>query len=254
MLLKSPAKFRYRLDHPEHKDVFDVGSAAHKLVLGVGAPIVVVDADSWRTKAAKAEADEARKRGELPVLPKELEQIKGMAAALADDPDASEVLGQAGRVEVSCFWPDPVTGLMLRCRFDKLPDPPEDGVLVVPVDYKTTASLDGCAYSVEDFGYHQSAALYEDILVGLGYCEAVRFVFVAQEKSPPYFPGVFALSPEYVQLGRDMNRAAIDLWVWCNETGEWPGPFAGLNTLHPRRPYASRVSARITEIKELIHD
>ncbi len=43
-----PALFRYRQDHPEHKDVFDFGSAAHKMVLGAGPPIALVDAPDWR--------------------------------------------------------------------------------------------------------------------------------------------------------------------------------------------------------------
>jgi hypothetical protein len=68
VLLKAPALFKWQQDHPVHKDVFDFGSAAHALVLGVGAPLHVVHADSWRTKAAQEERDKARAEGSIPLL------------------------------------------------------------------------------------------------------------------------------------------------------------------------------------------
>lgn len=252
-LWSSPAWFRYSRENPSTSRVLEFGSIAHAIVLGdETVELVEIEADSWRTKAAKEAADEARARGALPMLTKEREQVEAMVEALRADSDASSVLGQPGRIEVSCFCPDPVTGIMLRCRFDKLPDAPDDGVLVVPIDYKTTVDVTRFGHSVETFGYHQSAALYEDILVGLDYCESVRFVFVAQEKTPPYFPGVFDLAPEFVELGRDMNRACIDLYAACKESNHWPGPLTGLNTIHPRGFYADAVAQRITEIREYI--
>src|SRR5207248_11468429 len=46
-----PALFKWQLDHPEPPNsVFDIGTAAHKLVLGDGPQIVEVDADDWRSK------------------------------------------------------------------------------------------------------------------------------------------------------------------------------------------------------------
>jgi hypothetical protein len=39
----------------EHVTTFDFGHAAHKLVLGAGPEIVVVDAERWDTKAIKEE-------------------------------------------------------------------------------------------------------------------------------------------------------------------------------------------------------
>ena len=50
-----PALFRWQQDHPVHKDVFDFGSAAHRLVLGAGPEIALLDYDNMRTKAAQEE-------------------------------------------------------------------------------------------------------------------------------------------------------------------------------------------------------
>jgi hypothetical protein len=66
VLLKAPALFKWQQDHPVHKDVFDFGSAAHALVLGVGA-----GTDLRRRRAtrlahqggAKEERDDARAEG-----------------------------------------------------------------------------------------------------------------------------------------------------------------------------------------------
>ena len=53
LLLDCPARYRWEMDHPVVKDVYDFGSIVHRLVLNSGPDIVPVDADSWRTKAAK---------------------------------------------------------------------------------------------------------------------------------------------------------------------------------------------------------
>ena len=42
---------------PENKAAFDLGSAAHALFVGHGAALDVIQADNWRTKAAKDRSD-----------------------------------------------------------------------------------------------------------------------------------------------------------------------------------------------------
>src|SRR3954471_5458063 len=64
-----PALFKWERENPPPpKRQFDFGHAAHKLVLGVGPELVGVDAPDWRTNAAKAQRDEARARGAVPLL------------------------------------------------------------------------------------------------------------------------------------------------------------------------------------------
>src|SRR2546421_646443 len=49
-----PALFAYEREHPpEPTATFDLGHAAHKMVLGVGPEVVKIDADNWRTNAVK---------------------------------------------------------------------------------------------------------------------------------------------------------------------------------------------------------
>ncbi|MBQ1118480.1 hypothetical protein KBY56_37870, partial [Streptomyces sp. C3-3] len=49
-----PAQLRYDLDHPQpHKKEFDLGHAAHLLVLGEGPELEVIDAPDWKKVATR---------------------------------------------------------------------------------------------------------------------------------------------------------------------------------------------------------
>ena len=46
-LLANPARYKYELTAPrEERATFDVGHAAHTLILGTGAPLAVIDVDT----------------------------------------------------------------------------------------------------------------------------------------------------------------------------------------------------------------
>lgn len=220
-LLACPAKYHHDLTAEErHADYFDLGSAAHKLVLGAGRPLRVIDHSDWRTKDAKEQRAEAYADGEIPVLIATYRQVCDMADAVLDHPIAAAVL-QSGRPEVSAFWTDE-TGVPLRCRFDWLR---EVGRPIV-VDLKTTtnASPSAFARSVASFGYHVQAAWYQYGAVAvLGLDEPPPFVFIAQETEPPYLVGVYELDDEALEVGRRQMRRAIDLYWRCVEADDWPG-------------------------------
>lgn len=76
--------------------------------------------------------------------------------------------------------------------------------------------------AVQDYGYHCQQAFYEDGLRELGL-EDVGFLFVVQSKTAPFTVSVCSIDPADVELGRRQNRAAIDLYARCTESGRWPG-------------------------------
>ena len=220
-LLRSPAKFHHeRLHGRPGKRVFDFGHAAHGLVLGVGEPLVLVDADDWRTAAAKAARDAAYAAGSVPLLLREYSVVEAMAARIRAHPVASRLFEQ-GVAERSFFWTDEATGVECRARTDWL-RVTESGVVVV--DYKTCtdASPRGFGKSVAEWGYHQQDAWYRDAVAACMSIDA-PFVFVAQEKTPPYLVGCYQLDDEAVEAGWVANRAARRLFRACTETGVWPG-------------------------------
>lgn len=219
-----PALFRWAQDHPVHKDVFDWGSAAHKLVLADSSvEIVVVDADDWRTKAAREQRDEARLAGLVPMLRDAYQQVLAKAIAIKDHPLASKLFEPgSGKAEQSLFWQDPVTGVWRRCRLDWLPNP-RGGRLVIP-DYKTAVSADPetWAKAAANYAYNQQAAWYSDGVRALDLDEEPAFVFVVQEKNPPYVVTVIELDEVAVHIGRMLNQQALQVYAECRRDDRWP--------------------------------
>jgi len=221
-----PATFRYWVDHPEqHKAVFDFGQAAHAEVLGIGRPLRVIDADDWRTKAAREQRDAAYAAGETPLLAADHNTVREMAAALRRHRDASALLDpDSGAGEQTLIWRDPATGVACRAMLDWLPEH-SGGRLIVP-DYKTCASAEpgAIARSMASYGYHQQAAWYLDgvkALLDLGDLDPA-FVFIFQEKTPPYLVTVAQVHPEDITWGRRLNAKAIDTYAECTRAGHWP--------------------------------
>jgi len=101
LLLQSPAKYRWRKDNPpviDDSPKFDIGKAVHAKVLGQGAEVVVIDADDWRSKAARDARQEARDAGKAPLLTREFEAVNAMAeSVLAHPPVRRSCRSQATR-------------------------------------------------------------------------------------------------------------------------------------------------------------
>lgn len=221
-----PALFRHEQLHgTEPKRTFDLGHAAHAAVLGVGPDIVVVDADSWRTNAAKAQADEARAVGAVPILTAEHDQVQAMATALRAHPIASALLDpDRGTPEQALIWADNQTGVMRRALLDWLPEAGTGRTVLA--DYKTCASANPAdlAKAVDRFGYHQQADWYLTGAQALGLAgDDAAFVFICQEKAPPYL--VTVIEPDHVamRIGKTRNRRAIDIYDYCVRNDTWPG-------------------------------
>jgi hypothetical protein len=221
LLLDSPARFQWRRTHPDYRDEFDFGSAAHRAVLGAGSEIVVVEADDWRTKAAREARDEARTNGLIPLLRADVDVIEAMRAALHAHPIAGRLFTDGGP-EQSMFWPDERTGIMLRARPDWLRNP--SGKRDIMPDYKSCQRADVTSFgrSAASNDYHQQAAWYLAGWRALTGRDAA-FVFVAQEKEPPYLVNIMELDAEALAIGESRNRRAIDLYAECLERDEWPG-------------------------------
>lgn len=231
-----PAKFKWLIDHPEHKDIFDFGKAAHHAVLGVGPEIVVLDHDSWRTNAAKSDRDAARAAGLVPLLAEDADVVSEMAAAIRRHPKAGRLF-QPGRgaAEQTLVWRS--GEIMRRARLDWLQGP-------LIVDYKTTDRADdaACIRSMFTFGYHQQGDFYVDGATELGLIPdggRARFLLVFQEKTAPYLVNVIEPDREALLWGGVLNDKANHVYRRCVESGEWPGyDRSDFITLAALPPYA----------------
>lgn len=218
-----PALFRYEQDNPPAPTAdMNLGSAAHKVVLGAGADLVLIDAENYRTKAAKEQRDKARADGKIPVLPREHAVVTAMAKKLREHPTAAALLGRReGKPEQALFWQD--RDIWRRALVDFLPAPKPGRMLLA--DYKTCtkANQESIARDVYEYGYHQQAAWYCDAVRALGLAEDAVMLLVFQEKTAPYLVTVAELDVVAMDIGAARNRQAIDIYRQCMESGRWPG-------------------------------
>lgn len=223
VLLDCPARYDWQQANPIHRDDFDFGSAAHAHILGIGAPVDIIDADDWRTKAAREARDESRTEGRTPLLTKDWETVQAMADALRQHPTAASLLDpKRGHPERSAFWFDRV---WRRCRYDFLPDVDPNRRLIIP-DYKTVrghADTGSISRTVARFRYHMQAAWYLAGARAVLDVAEPAFVFIFQEREPPYLVNVVELDSYAVEIGAAMCERAVDVFVECTETGVWPG-------------------------------
>lgn len=226
-----PSKFRHARDNPQPpRRVFDFGHLAHRMVLGAGNEFTVLDpaihglkkdgqiADNPRATSTWKNAEaEARRAGRIPVSVEEWRTAEQMAEKVRAHPQSAELFTD-GRPEVALYRRDPETGVRLRGRLDWLRD---DGIIV---DYKTCQSAEPreIERAFHKYGYHMQSAWYQDMVTALGLAEQPRFLFVAQEKVPPYEVTVVEYDDIAIAEGRRLNREAIRLYAELRERGEWP--------------------------------
>jgi hypothetical protein len=204
----------------------EAGTIAHNLLLGAGPELVIVDAPDWKTKRAQELAAYARLADKVPILRDAYLEIQTMVAALKTDRRVAALLDQEwGTPETSIFWRDQPTEIMLRARIDWCPtlDPDRRSLLV---DYKTsnTADPDEFPNTARKFGYHQQGAWYREAAIASGIAdEDCKFLFIVQERTPPYLVSVIELDTPAMRIGALLNRRAINLYAECLEAGSWPG-------------------------------
>lgn len=218
-ILDLPAKFAYERDNGRPpKAAFDFGHAAHKLLLGVGNELEVVDAEDWRSKDARDQRDQARVNGKVPILQADFERAMDLVKATLAHPLAGAILSE-GEPEQSMYWIDNATGITCRARADWLRDN-----AVVDVKTCADASPEGFAKACANFRYNMQADWYsEGVQVVTGEDERRPFIFIAIEKEPPHLVAVYQLDESALALGAQDNHDARRAYAEHESAGEWPG-------------------------------
>lgn len=229
---KSPLHFKYFAEHKEDDSpALLFGRACHKYILenddfeNEFAIMPDVDGRTKIGKETKNKFEKMAKNRNLEIITQEdFETIKVMAEQIDNNELARELL--TGETEQSFFWTDGLTGEKCKVRPDCLNR--EKNVIV---DYKTTQSCENFSFerSVKKYGYKFQAGMYtEGVFQNL--LEPFKFVFVAQEKNPPYAVRIYSCSEEFVRQGYDKFRELLGLYHKCKELDEWKGyEFSGIN-------------------------
>jgi exodeoxyribonuclease VIII len=231
-IAKSPAHYQYARTAPKKAPTAAqrFGSLAHLAVLEPHKLNVVVGPDlNKNTKEWKAFKAQVEAEGKEIVTQEELDTLEGMKAAVYAHPAAAWLLGP-GYVEHSAYWTDPATGLLCRCRPDKLRRT-EKGIVLVDLKSTEDASEAEFSRSIENFRYHVQAAFYTDgIEAALGEPVAA-FAFIAVEKKAPYAAACYQLATVDVEDGREAYQADLFRLQECMTRNEWPAYSPRIETI-----------------------
>lgn len=219
----------------ETTDAMDAGSALHKLLLGRGADIAVIDGVrypaghplagqsvvNWRLKAAREAREEARAAGLIPLLSQTLAKLQGVAEAalhqMRAHPGCADFFA-AGRSEQVMLWQEGPA--WCRSMVDRMPDDPAAPLF----DLKFT-EMSAAPQSWErrlERVYALQAAFYMRGAQVLRGERPAEFRFVVIELDPPHAVSVMAPDPSLLALAEEDMLRAVKCWHECLTTGEWP--------------------------------
>jgi hypothetical protein len=219
LIARSPAHYAYRAA-VEPSRAMVIGSATHAAIFepDVFAKqyMLLKDVTDRRSSAYK---EAVKVHGEDNVLTgKEADSVAGMQAALQLNHHAKALLGAKGWPEIAVFATDPVTGVLVKCKFDKLLCD------LHAIDLKTTQDLREFAKSVANYRYHVQQAFYSDVFEWATGQQLNGFDFLAVEKDAPNASRIFALDKPSVDYGRKLYREALNTYAQCAHSNEWPLP------------------------------
>lgn len=208
---------------PETRQEFDLGSASHSYMLGDDRRMRVIQADSYRTNAAKAARDAAYEAGEIPIRTDQLTEVQAMVAEgrrqIAAHREAAYLFGPTGKAEQTVIWQEK-NGVWCRARLDWLQN---DHELVA--DYKSTgesANPETWQRTAYNMLLDVQAAWYRRGVKAVTG-KLPRFQFAVQEVKPPYALSVIELTPAALDMAEERVEEAIDLWGKCLAADRWPG-------------------------------
>jgi hypothetical protein len=204
----------------------EIGTAAHKLILGRGAEVVVIEDKAYLKKVTKEGRADAYAAGKVPVL--EPDHAKAVAMAVAVTEQLARVPGcegfAAAASEVVGICHD-VTGAHLRCMIDKLELHDTHAILWDIKTGEQSGAPQGLGKRIANMGFDVSAAFYirvlEQLMPHLAGRITFRWVFI--ENDAPHLITVAELDNTGLEIGKKKVSAAIGLWNRAMESGVWAG-------------------------------
>jgi PDDEXK-like domain of unknown function (DUF3799) len=227
----------------EDKEMFDIGTAAHSLMLGDPRKFAVLPYDDWRKKEAQAERENARTHGKIPLLAKHWDRVTAMVdagrAQLAHHHDASDAFTE-GKPEQTLVWQE--GDLWCRIRLDWLPD----DLTRRFDDYKSTGSANPDAFQrvAYGIGHDIQAGFYRRGIRAVLGVEKPVIRFIVQETEDPFALCAIELNDEAMDLADYKIERGIERWRWCMQHNNWPGYPARTCTIGPPAWHEGQVLAR----------
>ena len=149
--------------------------------------------------------------------------MEEMETALVRCQLAKKLLWGKGESEVPYFWIDPDTGEKCKVKADRIVTYNRRKYIV---DYKTTMTADTFHFNSEIWkrGYFFQAGMYaEGWKIANKKKKLPGFLFVAQEKKPPYSVNVIEVSEEVMGAGIAKFHQLMDKYHECKVLDQYPG-------------------------------
>lgn len=225
----SPEKFKYFSEHPmEQTPAMAFGSACHKMILepkDFGDEYAVAPKIDRRSKEGKAawEAFVSQTEGKTLISEDDSLVMAEMETALEACPLANKLIRGKGESEVPFFWTDKETGEKCKVKVDRLVTWKRRKYVV---DYKTTQCAETYRFNSDmwKLGYYMQAAMYtEGVMRAKKMRKRPGFLFVAQEKKPPYSINVIEVSEEVMRAGDVKFHELLEKYHACKAIDLWPG-------------------------------
>lgn len=195
------------------------GSLVHKMLLGSGPDVRIVEAKDWRTDKAKAQKKEALAAGHLPML------IGKYNATLEIVVNIHTELRRRGidllemQREVTGIWQE--EGALCRLRADAWD---AEAATLYDVKFVSAAEREAFGRHLYNFGLDVQEAHYRSGMGVLfpGLDGRIQFKWIAIEQATGEI-AIYKPDGGTRQLGDIRRGYALRRWVECTTSGVWPG-------------------------------
>ncbi|EAT2431874.1 exodeoxyribonuclease VIII [Salmonella enterica subsp. enterica serovar Putten] len=225
----TPAIYLWRKNAPvdtEKTKTLDTGTAFHCRILEpeeFSKRFIIAPEFNRRTSAGKEEEktflEECARTGRTVLTAEEGRKIELMYQSVMALPLGQWLVESAGYAESSVYWEDPETGILCRCRPDKII--PEFHWIM---DVKTTADIQRFRTAYYDYRYHVQDAFYSD-----GYRaqfgEIPTFIFLVASTTAEcgrYPVEIFMMGEDAKLAGQREYRRNLQTLAECLSNDEWP--------------------------------
>ncbi len=225
----TPALYLWRKNAPvdtTKTKTLDLGTAFHCRVLEpeeFSNRFIVAPEFNRRTTAGKEEEKaflmECASTGKTVITAEEGRKIELMYQSVMALPLGQWLVESAGHAESSIYWEDPETGILCRCRPDKII--PEFHWIM---DVKTTADIQRFKTTYYDYRYHVQDAFYSDgYEAQFGVLPTFVFLVASTTVECGRYPvEIFMMGEEAKLAGQQEYHRNLRTLADCLNTDEWP--------------------------------
>ncbi|GEP09872.1 PD-(D/E)XK nuclease-like domain-containing protein [Methylobacterium gnaphalii] len=204
----------------------EIGTAAHKLILGAGEQLVIIEADDYKTGFAKSERARAYMDGASPILRPDAQKAETLADRVLSGlagMDGCDAFA-AAESEVVAICRDQ-SGAWLRIMMDRVEIYPTHAIIWDVKTGEQSAAPQTLGRRIDNMNMEIQAALYVHVL-GLLFPKLqgrIRFRWIFVENEFPHGLSVAEVDNVGMGIGSRKVAAAIHRWNQCLKTGNWPG-------------------------------